>query len=285
MIRSKEDDPNFKKILNLLLNDKGFDGQQYKFNYMKRRISVRMRATASSGYHEYLNVLQTDRNEINLLLDRLTIHVTEFFRDPSVFAAIKERLLGEFKQQPFQKIKIWCAGCSTGEEAYSVGILFKELAFSYPGLEFEIFATDIDINSIRTADRGEYPIESLRKVPPGIALRWFHQEGKSIRVISQLKKEVKFRVHDLLGSWPVELSDINIIFCRNLLIYLMASQQQKIYERFAKSLLPGGILVLGLTETLLGKARKYYQCLDVKHRIYQTLENIPVSFEPTQGEG
>ena len=122
---AKEEDPNFKKILAFLLKSKGFDGHQYKPNYIKRRVAVRMRATETQTYLDYLRVLQNARQEPSLLLDRLTIHVTEFFRDPNVYQAIKQNLLPNLSETAGKKIKIWCAGCSTGEEPYSVAMILK----------------------------------------------------------------------------------------------------------------------------------------------------------------
>jgi chemotaxis protein methyltransferase CheR len=284
MIPTKEEDPNFKKVLAFLLKAKGFDGHHYKPNYIKRRVAVRMRAMGTPTYLDYLHVLQNNRQEPSLLLDRLTIHVTEFFRDPEVYQAIKTKLLPAFAGLEGAKVKVWCAGCSTGEEPYSVAMMLKEWTFTQPGMGFEIFATDVDAASVRTGDKGEYPVESLRKLTRAQVTRWFHQEGSKARVVSDLKRHVRFRTHDLLSDWTPDLSDFHMVFCRNLLIYLTSSQQQKLYERFAGILTPGGHLVLGLTETLLGPARKYFQCVDIRHRIYQLLPGVKFSGDNIEEE-
>jgi len=130
-------------ILAFLLKSKGFDGHHYKRNYVKRRIAVRMRATGSSNYREYLKVLQGNRRS-HPSFDRLTIHVTEFFRDPEVYQAILKKVLPSFSNLPGFKLRVWCAGCSTGEEPYSVGMLLEEWAITQPGFAYEILATDID---------------------------------------------------------------------------------------------------------------------------------------------
>lgn len=280
MTATKEEDPDFKKILAFVLKAKGFDGRQYKPNYIKRRIAVRMRATGSGTYQDYLKILESAATEATQLLDRLTIHVTEFFRDAGVYKALQERQLQALPEAADKKIKVWCAGCSTGEEAYSVAIMLWEWCFARPDASFEILATDIDHASVRTAEKGEYGMEALQKMPKSQVTRWFHLEGQKAKVVSDLQKNIRFRVHNLLAPWPPELSGFHIVFCRNLLIYLTAPQQQKIYEQFAKALLPGGNLVLGLTETLLGPARRFYQCQDVKHRIYQVLRRPLPAPEP-----
>jgi chemotaxis protein methyltransferase CheR len=272
-----DEETHLKKILAFLLKAKGFDGHHYKNNYIKRRIAVRMRATGVATYQDYFNILQASRQEPSLLLDKLTIHVTEFFRDPEVYRSLRENILPEMPLPVEGKVRIWCAGCSTGEEPYSLAILLREWSFGHPEFDFEILATDIDAASIRTAEKGEYPMEALLKMPRVQATRWFQTPGNTAHVISELKRCIRFRVHDLLGDWPPTLSGFQFVFCRNMLIYLTAPHQQKIYQQFAKVLLPGGYLVLGLTETLLGQARQFYRCVDVKHRIYQ------VSGIPTPG--
>ncbi len=251
------EDLSFKKILAFLLSAKGFDGNHYKTNYIKRRIAVRMRATGVSTYKDYLKTIQCDPQEPSRLLERLTIHVTEFFRDPNVYKAIQEKILPDVFKRNGNKIKIWCAGCSTGEEPYSIAGILAELAASYEGrISFEILATDIDPKSISTAERAEYSRDSLAKIPKERTARWFHSDGMKISVSSDVENHVRFRVHDLLGKWMPILNNFDLIFCRNLLIYLTSNQQQKIYEQFSNALTPGGYLVLGLTETLMGPARK-----------------------------
>lgn len=269
-----EEDPDFKKILAFLLKTKGFDAHQYKQNYIKRRIAVRMRAAGVSTYHDYLRVLQTVRQEPSFLIDRLTIHVTEFFRDPEVYRSMTEKILPEFSNIFPKNLRVWCAGCSTGEEPYSVAIMVKEWIANQPDFSFEILATDIDLPSVRAAEKGEYAMEALKKVPKSQVQRWFSSEDSKVRALPELKDHIRFRVHDLLGNWLSSLTGFHFIFCRNMLIYLRAIEQQRLYEQFAKVLKPGGYLVLGLTETLLGPSRKFFHCVDVRHRIYQVSEPV-----------
>jgi len=271
MTVKKDEDPDFNHILAYLLRAKGFVGHSYKPNYIKRRIAVRMRATGSAGYRQYLGVLEKDPMEPSHLLDRLTIHVTEFFRDPAVYKALEERILPEFEGLEGGRLKVWCAGCSTGEEAYSVAILLKEWAAAHPGNSFEVLATDIDAASVKAAEKADYPAEAVKALPGLRAARWFRPVGPRVLVSQELKHLVRFKVQDLLGEWGPSLSDFHMILCRNLLIYLTGPQQQKLYERFAQALAPKGYLILGLTETLLGPARRFFRCVDVKHRIYQVL--------------
>ncbi len=264
-----EEEPYFRKILEHILNEKGFDGNQYKLNYIKRRLAVRMRATGSRTYMEYLRVLHKNLNEVSLLFDRLTIHVTDFFRDADVYQSLKVRVLPEIIRSPETHLKVWCAGCSTGQEPYSVAITLKESTLENEEFDFGIIATDIDESSIRAAERGVYPKVSLNKLTKSQILKWFSVEEEQVRVSEELRKHIRFKTHDLLGRWNTELSGFQLILCRNLFIYLTSTQQQKLYERFSRALKPCGYLVLGLTETLMGKARDLFHCVDVRNRIYQ----------------
>jgi chemotaxis protein methyltransferase CheR len=268
-----ENDPHFKRILEILLKNKKFDAHQYKVNYIKRRIAVRMRATGALTYPDYLKVLQTRPEESSLLFDRLTIHVTEFFRDSQIYQALGETILTQIARRASSNIiRIWCAGCSTGEEPYSLSILLRDWCALHPPYSFEILATDIDAVSIQTAAKAEYSLESIRRIPKDRIAQGFHVEGLKVKVLPEVRRFVRFQTQDLLKEWGGELSGFQMIFCRNLLIYLASVQQQKLYERFSRALVPGGYLVLGLTETLLGEARQLYNCADVRNRFYQAIE-------------
>ncbi|HVZ81977.1 MAG TPA: protein-glutamate O-methyltransferase CheR [bacterium] len=267
-----QEDPFFRRILELLLRSKGFDGNHYKPNYIKRRIAVRMRAMEKGSFSEYYHLLQRDPKEMGRLLERLTIHVTEFFRDPEVFRSLRQTVLPLFAGNVNKNIRVWCAGCSTGEEPYSLAILLQEWAPPL-GMGFGILGTDIDPVSVRTAERAEYPVESVAKLPRDQVARWFVKEGGHLRIARELRQKVQFRTHDLLGPWGPSMNEFQMIFCRNMLIYLTAVQQQGIYEGFHKALAPGGYLVLGLTETLLGPSRRFFKCVDIRHRIYRAVEN------------
>lgn len=271
MSHEVQEDPFFQKILELVLRSKGFDGNRYKTNYIKRRIAVRMRATEQGTFSDYFHFLQKDPEEIAKLLDRLTIHVTEFFRDPEVFNAVQKVILPSLAGTPNGKIKIWCAGCSTGEEPYSLAMLLQEWSAG-AGKDFHILATDIDPASIRTAERAEYSAGSVTKLPKDRVGRWFRAEHHHVMVVKEVRQKVQFRVHDLLGRWNPSMTGFDLIFCRNMLIYLTSIQQQGIYESFYNALIPQGHLVLGLTETLLGPSRRFFKCVDIRNRIYRAQE-------------
>jgi chemotaxis methyl-accepting protein methylase len=269
-----EEDPVLLGILSHLFAAKGFDASQYKRNYIKRRIAVRMRATGAATYEEYARLLKHQKEEAGLLLDRLTIHVTGFFRDEAVFHALRERVFS--RPAEAGRFRVWSAGCSTGEEAYSAAIALKDWALEHPPFPFEVWATDIDLKSVKAAERAQYPMEALGKMDKAHQSRWFYVQQEKATVVDELKKHVRCRTHDLLGDWPADLAQFDLILCRNVMIYMTAPQQQILYHKFAQALVPGGFLVLGLTETLMGKARESFRCVDVRHRIYKSLATAPL---------
>lgn len=236
-----------------------------------------MRSVGAATYRDYLALLERDPREPEALFRRLTIHVTEFFRDPEVYQALREKVLPAIEAQADSvqgpwTLRAWSAGCSTGEEPYSLAILLSEWVSRRPGWDFRILATDIDEPSVSTAIRGEYPETAVAKVPPEFGTGHWVREGGRVVVSTALRGAIRFEVHDLLGPWPADRSGFDLILCRNLLIYLGAAQQQVLYGRFHEALKPRGHLVLGRTEALLGRARQLYECVDIPHRFYRTLE-------------
>jgi len=271
-----DDARSFDRILERVRQAQGFDGAQYKPNYMKRRIAVRMRAVGAETYREYLRILEKDPLESEQLSKRLTIHVTDFFRDPEVYEDLPERIskISEGLMDPTtrnSRFRIWSAGCSTGEEPYSLALVFHEWAEKHSGFDFEILATDIDDPSVATARQGEYPESAFSKMPGRRFNRWFKRDGAKVRAGEALRQKVRFETRDLLGSWEGGGEAFHLIFCRNLLIYLGARQQQKLFERFHGVLAPKGCLVLGKTEALLGPARRFFECVDIPNRIYRAV--------------
>jgi len=265
-----EDEAYFPKILELVLKIKGFNGLNYKVNYVKRRVAVRMRATHAGTYRDYFHFITQNPEEATHLLDRLTIHVTEFFRDADIYAALQEKVIPEvLRTAADKKIKIWSAACSTGEEPYSLAFLLNEGLKDHPGFSFEILATDLDEQSLRTARLGEYSSESVGKLSKKVIGKMFRVEGTKFKIQPELQKNVRFFQHDLLGAWPPDFRGFDLILCRNFLIYLTAPQQQKLYTNFSRVLSLDGFLVLGLTETLLGPAREIYRCVDIRSRFYR----------------
>ncbi len=274
---TQEGDRDWQAILEWVLRARGFDGGQYKPNYLKRRVAVRMRTVGAATYGDYRRILERDPREPDALLKRLTIHVTEFFRDPEVYRALEAKVLpaldsNDQSETGRRPVRAWCAACSTGEEPYSLAMLLAEWSAACPGRDFDILATDIDEVSIQTAQNGVYPEAAVASMEPDRVGRWFTREKGHVRVSGSLARRVRFEVHDLLGTWSDGWTGFDLILCRNLLIYLGAGQQQILYSRFHSVLEPEGFLVLGRTEALLGRARRLYECVDIPNRFYRPVQ-------------
>jgi len=246
---------------------RGLDCHQYKDSYLLRRFKVRMRATGSSSLEEYLEVLESREDELPKLLNALTINVTEFFRNPSCFQVFR-RVLLELKKQT-NNVRIWSAGCATGEEPYSIAMMTNEV---FNGA-FRVIATDIDQRALEIAKKGVYPVEKL-KPPNDLLTRHYLEhnlvlEGSQARVRDEIKKKVSFQRHDLISGNPPCVFDV--IFCRNVVIYFSRQMQENLYLKFSGALKKKGYLVLGKTEMLTGPALKDFETIDGRERIYRKI--------------
>ncbi len=254
---------HFERLIQMIRNEIGLDCSHYKPGYLRRRVAVRMRATQSSTYREYEKILAARREEYGLLLDRLTINVSHFFRDNMVFEEMKKTVLPQLAQK--SSVRVWSAGCANGEEPYSLAMLFDK---EFPKHKYwEILATDLDPNCLVRAKEGRYKLQALAETPLAYKTRYFRQDGEFWDVDPKLKKKVKFRVIDLTSTMPDDR--IDMILCRNVMIYFMPVLQDRLYESFYKILKPDGFLVLGKTETMLGDQRLKFEAINGRERIYQ----------------
>lgn len=233
-----------------------------------------MRARSAATYADYAGILDTDSAEYDRLIQTLTINVTKFFRNPETFACIATRVIPELWQTRSPLIRVWSAGCATGEEAYSLAVLFREHALSLGdahGLSrLRIVATDVDREALASASRGQYPDAALEDTAPAVAERYFPLENNARTVTSEIRNLVAFEQRDLLeGHGPG--GRYHLIVCRNVLIYFTRETQEQLFERFHELLLPGGFLVLGKVETLLGKSRERFAPVSSRDRIFRRL--------------
>ncbi|MFQ6055760.1 MAG: CheR family methyltransferase [Methanosarcinales archaeon] len=202
-------------------------------------------------------MLKHCNEEYEKLLKSLTINVTEFFRNPEVFKAFEKKVIPELASRKGY-IRIWSVGCATGEEPYSIAMLFQKNKIK----NFKIYATDIDKNSLEEAMKGEYT-----KLPNNDMKQFFTCMNGSYKVKDEIKYRVKFARHDVLSDKPYK--NMDVIFCRNMVIYLKTEAKKKLYMDFYDLLNKSGYLVLGKTELLLGEARDRFQVVDNVERIYQ----------------
>jgi len=269
ILGSELSDECFAAICDLLKSTRGFDLSQYKDRCAKRRIAKRMRALHINKPAAYLEKISADRDELDALLAVLTIHVSQFFRNPSTFRALEQlilpSLLDRLRNSGRSDLRIWSVGCAGGEEPYSLALLLAEL--NTQGLRVSLLGTDINQDILARARRAVFPAQRLAEVPPPVLERYFHPEGQDFRLCDEIRRQVEFRRHDILGEDDYPAADLTL--CRNVLIYFSREEQDRILKRFAATVPAGGILVLGRTETLLGETRDLFLAESAAERIYR----------------
>lgn len=263
-----EEERSFKKLIAFIFTQQGVDLSEYKSSYVKRRLAIRLRASGMPTYREYMDFLRDHPGEYPLLLDRLTINVTHFFRDPEVYKRMATLLFPQWRSWP--KIRIWSAGCATGEEPYTLAILAAEAGIAS---RTEILATDIDPLCLAKARQGVYKEAALKEVPENIREKYFMRDQGTWRIGEHLKKNLTFREIDLTATPPP--GPFDLIVCRNVMIYFMRNLQNRLLLNFHSLLSREGFLVLGKTETLFAEVRDYFKIIDPGERIYQRQELAP----------
>lgn len=264
------DESGLKKILEFIRERKGVDLGSYRRNFLLRRLRLRMSTAKAKGYLEYVRLLEKNPDEFNLFLDELSINVTEFFRDPDVFNAFRDLVLSEIIQKKLasgsRSLRIWSSACATGEEPYSIAILAKEALKDKPDFAVRILASDVDARALEKAAKGEYEARALQRIDPAVLKKYFVPlEAARYRVREDIRKMVRFRAHNIFHEPPFKCLDI--IFCRNVIIYLNRALTKELFATFSRLLVPGGYLVLGKVETLW--ERDLFVPVDLKAKIYQ----------------
>ncbi|MBL0225206.1 MAG: protein-glutamate O-methyltransferase CheR [Geobacteraceae bacterium] len=267
-------DDELTEIGTILSMWRGINMSAYKDKCMKRRVAIRMRSTRCHDAAEYCNLLRQSPLELDLLQKALTIHVSQFFRNPSMFDKLREEVLpGIFSscvKTGAGKLRFWCLGCAGGEEPFSLAILLKEdFSKEMRRVQTVIHGTDIDAETIRTAQQGEYVEERIKGVPASLKDRYFRRNGAGFRLVPEIREMVTFMRGDITRTKEYLTSDL--VVCRNTLIYFARPDQEKILHGIADILPSGGILVLGKSETLVGDVRQRYEAVCPVERIYRRL--------------
>ncbi|WP_262965469.1 chemotaxis protein CheB [Methylobacter psychrophilus] len=262
------------KIFVLLRGQTGHDFSLYKPKTIYRRIERRMAVQQIDNIDLYLQFLQQNPAEVNALFADLLIGVTNFFRDPDAFVALEKKIIPTlFVDKPITTmIRIWSTGCSTGEEAYSIAIVVQEyLEQIQQSYKVQIFATDIDRQAITTARAGLYPASIAFDISPNRLARFFTAEpdGGGYRIHKNIRDMLVFSEHNVIKDPP--FSKLDLISCRNLLIYLTAELQKKLIPLFHYALNPGGTLFLGSSESV-GEFDDVFIVLDRKAKLYKRKE-------------
>ncbi|MDD3643400.1 MAG: protein-glutamate O-methyltransferase CheR [Candidatus Krumholzibacteria bacterium] len=249
----------------------GVDVSRYRPTCFRRRVAHRMAMIGCGTVEEYLGYLTADGEEMEKLMDVITIHVTGFYRDRDVFQALEERyvppMLSGSTIPRTGTIRAWSAGCSTGEEAYSIAIMLERAArASAPGTQIEVFGTDVSEDACRAARSGVYSDERIEGMPSRIRSEYFVRERDGWHARQSLRGLVKFRPHDLFS--PAPFSRLDMIFCRNVLIHFEHYVRDAVMKGFHEALVPGGLLVLGKSEVLAGEAERLFDLMDPRCKIY-----------------
>ncbi len=239
----------------------------YKEDYIKRRLLSRMRSTGTTTYEEYLRYLHEHEPELELLRNALTINVTEFFRDADVYDLIRKEVMPALFRGR-KTIRIWCAGCSTGEEPYSIAMILYDIMAADKTLSGQIFATDIDEVVLKKAKEGIYSEKSMGKLSESQIHRHFTKlPDGNYQVKPHLQDLIRFRPNDLMSGQPISRF-LDMISCRNVTIYFTEKQKDELARTFHAALVPGGYYVMGKTEYLGREVEGLFTPVNSIQKIY-----------------
>jgi chemotaxis methyl-accepting protein methylase len=257
-----------------ITRERGFQCSSYKDKCLRRRIAVRLRARNISSCAEYSRVLDGDEREYERLMRSLTVNVTKFFRNWETFSAIDQKVIPDLMERSEREIRIWSAGCSSGEEPYSLAILMHRSAASRRDTgrldDLSIVGTDIDSDCLLEAEAAVYKDSALGDTPADLHRDYFTRLEGLNSVAAEARRLVRFEVSDLL-QFKAPVGDAHLIVCRNVIIYFERAAQDALMAHFHRTLAPGGFLVLGKVETLLGESRSLFSPVNARERIFRKL--------------
>ncbi len=271
--------PELKKIIDFLFLHKGIDFSGYRLAMLERRTQKRLFKTKCSNYSEYLEYLKQHVSELDQLLHVYTINVSSFCRNSLSFGILRNEvfpsILEQKKEEKNKNIRIWSSACARGEEPYSIAIILNEIfertKVDYP---FYIIGTDIDKLALDNAENAIYSAESIENVKHGMVKRYFTESNRQFRLNTNIKEMVQFSYYNLLNEKqkvPPEsiYGDFDIVFCRNVLIYLDEQQQKIVFDKLYHSLKPNGYLVLGEAEVPIVEFKHKFRRLGRHCKIYR----------------
>lgn len=255
-----------------ITRDRGFRCASYKDKCLRRRIAVRMRAKGTVSPDEYANILDRDPREYDRLIRSLTVNVTKFFRNWETYAVIENKVIPELWQRTEDRLRIWSAGCASGEEPYSLGILMhKHAAETGTSARLDtvsILGTDIDGDCLGEAERAFYAESALGETPATLRKQYFPEVAGMHTMLPEVRRLVSFDRDDLLSYHP-PVEDVHLLLCRNVIIYFEREAQDALFREFHRLLAPGGFLVLGKVESLLGEARNLFAPVNARERVFR----------------
>jgi chemotaxis protein methyltransferase CheR len=267
------DDASFQALTQQISDAEGLALHAYKEKCLRRRIAVRMRAQGVHTYQDYQSVLQHHPEEYPKLRDSLTINVTKFYRNAATWESLADTVLPELFQAREGHVRVWSAGCASGEEPYTLAMVFADLADRLAHRlwlnRVTIDATDIDRQCMARAEVARYRLTAFEEAPDHFRDEYCRPVGDEFEVVPSLRELVRVRHLDLMRDPPLATA-YDLVVCRNVVIYFDRPTQEQLYHTFA-DVLPEkkGVLVLGKVETLFGPVQKRFTLLDVRERIYR----------------
>ncbi|HTG32466.1 MAG TPA: CheR family methyltransferase [Thermoanaerobaculia bacterium] len=260
---------DFVKLLDYLKATRGFDFSGYKLSSLIRRVRKRMQQIGIESYMDYIDFLEVHPDEFDPLFNTVLINVTSFFRDPQAWQALNEQILPRILENKAedQPIRCWSAGCASGEEAYTLAMLLAEAVGDQQFRQrVKIYATDVDEEALTQARQGSYPAAAVESLPEGFQTKYFEPMAERVVFRPDLRRSLIFGRHDLVQD--AAISRLDLLVCRNTLMYFNSEMQAKILARFHFALRPSGYLLLGKAETLLSHNTSF-RPEDLKSRIFQ----------------
>ncbi len=264
---------NLSRLLDKVRSERGLDLSQYRENYVTRRVAVRLNTLGLHTYHQYSVYLDENPEEYAKLLDTLTINVTQFFRDPTVYALFRDQvvpsLLATKKSRKQRLVRLWSAGCATGEEPYSLAMSMLDgiIRTRSNDAMLSVIGTDIDRKALAVAKRGEYSVRLLNQIPAADRHRYIDVDGEVFRMKPEIAKVTRFQYLNLFEDPPI--NGIDVVFCRNVFIYFNHGDQSRLIESFWEALTRGGYLVLGRSERLAPALAKRFELVSGRERVYR----------------
>lgn len=269
----------FNDVYRMLEDEFGLDFTNYKPSTVTRRIERRLRLAHADDVQQYVARLRCERAELDILYRDLLIGVTRFFRNEEAFDILEHRVLPELVRNSVagQTIRVWVAGCATGEEAYSLAILLHELLTPLGDRSFKIFATDVHRGSLELAGRGFFDEATLRNVSQDRRERYFSRTSVGYQIVPELRQAIVFAPHNVIKDAP--FTRVDLVSCRNMLIYLQPSMQQKVMSQFHFALNRGGVMLLGPSESP-GALLKDFETVEAHWRIYRKHSDVRTPVDP-----
>ena len=263
-----EEPDELERLMEKIYRERGFDFREYRKSTLTRRLGRRLNARGAITYGDYADVLDKDPAEYDKLFNDLTINVTSFFRDKMAFNVLKELVMPALAGRGAKNIRVWSAGCSTGEEPYSIAMILLEFLNRDIGKwEITILATDIDLRALERAREGVFMAKDVEGIRPAWLERYFVPAGKGFSAKPVVRELVTFQTHNLGSDPPYQ--DVDLAVCRNVLIYFMPTLQARVLKSFYKGLKQGGFLLMGKAEQPVGEAKGLFYCVDKKAKLYR----------------